>query len=107
MDQNIAFIFGGINVMIYQVLAILIVVCTTNWYIIAIFPPIIFVCYILFGYTVTAYRECTRIESITKSPLLNLLSESLNGSSTIRAYGKQDGFISQNYELLNKNILSK
>lgn len=107
MDNNIAFIFGGINVMIYQVLAILIVICTTNWYIIGTFPPIIFVSYILFSYTVTAYREGTRIESVTKSPLLNLLSESLNGSSTIRAFGKQNDFISHNNEFLNKNILAK
>jgi ATP-binding cassette subfamily C (CFTR/MRP) protein 1 len=87
MDTNIAFIFGGINVMFYQVLAILIVICTTNWYILAVFPPIIYIGYILFSYTITSYRECTRIESITKSPLLNLLSESLSGSSTIRAFG--------------------
>jgi ATP-binding cassette subfamily C (CFTR/MRP) protein 1 len=106
MDLNIAFIFGGINVMVYQVAAILIVICTTNWYILAVFPPIIFMGYILFSYTITSYRECTRIESITKSPLLNLLSESLNGSSTIRAFGKQDDFIEQNTEFLNKNVLS-
>ena len=106
MDNNIAFIFGGINVMVYQVLAILIVICTANWYIIVVFPPIVILCYILFRYTVTSYREYTRIESITKSPLLNLLSESLNGSSTIRAFGKQNDFIEQNSEFLNRNILS-
>lgn len=92
--------------MVYQVLAILIVICTTNWYIIAVFPPIVFVSYILFSYTVTAYREGTRIESVTKSPLLNLLSESLSGSSTIRAFGKQGDFIRNNNEFLNKNILA-
>ena len=93
MDNNIAFIFGGINVMLYQLIAILIVIASANWYILAVFPPVIFIGYILFSYTITSYREYTRIESITKSPLLNLLSESLNGSSTIRAFGKEKDFI--------------
>jgi ABC-type bacteriocin/lantibiotic exporter with double-glycine peptidase domain len=106
MDNNIAFIFGAINVMVYQVLAILIVICRTNWYILGTFPPIVLSGWILFTYTIKAYRESTRIESITKSPLLNLLSESLNGSSTIRAFGKESNFISTNNEFLNKNILA-
>jgi ABC-type multidrug transport system fused ATPase/permease subunit len=77
MDNEVSVVFGGINVMLYQVLAILIVICTTNWYILAALPPIMIVSYILFSYTVTAYREGTRIESVTRSPILNLLSETL------------------------------
>lgn len=72
--------------MLYQTLSVLIVVATTNWRILAVFPVLFLICYILFTYTVSSYKDCNRIETITKSPLLNYLGESLSGASTIRAF---------------------
>jgi ABC-type bacteriocin/lantibiotic exporter with double-glycine peptidase domain len=98
--------FGGINVMFYQCVSVLIVISITNWYVIAVFPFMFLGSYCLFSYSIAAYRETSRIESITRSPLLNLLSETFNGCSTIRAFDKEDEFIEKNYELLNKNVLA-
>jgi ATP-binding cassette subfamily C (CFTR/MRP) protein 2 len=44
--------------------------------------------YRLYRYSINAYRETTRVESITKSPLLSYLSETIAGCSTIRAFEK-------------------
>lgn len=48
----------------------------------------------------------TRIESITKSPLLSFLAETGNGASTIRAFKRKEDFIKENNKLLNNNILA-
>ena len=92
--------------MTFQSLSVFIVIGLTNWYIAVFLPIIIMMMFCLFKTTMPAYRQCTRIESITKSPLLNLLGESISGCSTIRAFGKQSEFIDKNYELLNRNILA-
>lgn len=39
-----------------------------------------------------ANRELMRLESTTKSPIFQLLGEMVSGSSTIRAFGKQEEF---------------
>ena len=88
IDNNIAVIFGGLIVMLYQTFAVLIVMALAKWYILAIFPFIGGISYWISTYSIPSYRENTRIESVTKSPLLNLLSETYNGCSTIRAFGK-------------------
>ena len=43
---------------------------------------------------------------MTKSPLLSYLSETISGSSTIRAFERSEEFIIGNNVLLNNNILS-
>ena len=39
-------------------------------------------------------RELTRIESISKSPIIQKFGESMRGAQTIRAFGWQQDFIS-------------
>lgn len=39
------------------------------------------------------YTEIVRLESITKSPVVSLFSETLNGVTTIRAFNKEDYFL--------------
>lgn len=89
LDNNVALAFSTINVMLYQVLSILIVISLTNYYIIILIPFMAALAYSLFGYALPSYREGTRIESITKSSLLNNINETVSGCSTIRAFNRQ------------------
>lgn len=88
LDSNIALQFGGLMVMLYQAISVFIVISLTNWYIMASLPFMFAFAIWLFSYTIPAYRECQRIESVSKSPMINLINESCNGCSTIRAFGK-------------------
>lgn len=48
-----------------------------------------------------AYREVSRLENVTCSPVINHLGETLTGASTIRAFEKEEQFIAHNFNLLN------
>jgi len=72
---------------------VLVVIVWANWYIAAIIPVVLIIVIPLFRLTIRAYKECIRIENVSKSPLLNLMNESISGGSTIRAFGKQTEFI--------------
>jgi len=50
-----------------------------------------------------ASRELTRLEAISKSPILNHFSETLTGAKLIRAFKQTENFHAKNYNLLNLN----
>ncbi|CAH0481731.1 unnamed protein product [Peronospora belbahrii] len=54
-------------------------------------------------YFIKTSRELQRLDSISRSPLFALLSETLDGLSTIRAFGVENSFIMHNYHLLDTN----
>ncbi|KAJ2809166.1 hypothetical protein H4R20_000345 [Coemansia guatemalensis] len=49
-------------------------------------------------------RELRRLESTTRSPIIAHILESINGMSTIRAYGQQSRFLIENENRLALNI---
>ena len=53
-------------------------------------------------YRATA-RELRRIDSISRSPVIAMITETLSGISTIRSFGACDRFISHNTKLLDEN----
>ena len=78
---------------------------STKWYIIATMPfmfggSIWFLMYIL-----PALRETARVEAVSKSPQVSMMSKSGAGQSTIRAFGMEEEFISKNFEVSNRNVL--
>ncbi|KAF1791747.1 P-loop containing nucleoside triphosphate hydrolase [Phytophthora cactorum] len=54
-------------------------------------------------YFIKTSRELQRLDSISRSPIFALLSETLDGLSTIRAFGVENSFIGHNNYLLDKN----
>jgi ATP-binding cassette subfamily C (CFTR/MRP) protein 2 len=65
-----------------------------------------FVGIILFRFSLVGYKECNRVETVTKSPMLSFLSESQAGNTVIRAFRRKEEFSTHNYELINKNTLA-
>ncbi|TDH65878.1 hypothetical protein CCR75_005404 [Bremia lactucae] len=54
-------------------------------------------------YFIKTSRELQRLDSVSRSPIFALLSETLDGLSTIRAFGIEQSFIRHNNYLLDKN----
>ena len=70
-------------------------------YVAIVMPFIALVLYRVLKYFISSFREVIRLGSITKSPMLTFLSESILGTSTIRAFGKSEDFVERNHKLVD------
>ena len=67
-----------------------------------VYMPFIF----FFGYIITRFflkgsRPLTRIEAISRSPILNTLSETLPGFASIKAFGVEENYLKKYYKRIN------
>ena len=88
---------------IIQGVTIITVIGTMAPYFLFAIPPIMLVYYHIAKRYLTASRELKRLESVTKSPVYSLFSETLTGVATIRAYGSEDRFSNRNKHLVDLN----
>lgn len=72
----------------------------TIW-ILATVPFVIIAMVFLLRYYIKSFREISRLGSVTHSPLMNHLGETISGATTIRSFEKEKPFITQNYKYLN------
>lgn len=56
------------------------------------------------GYYLASSREFTRMDSITKAPVIHHFSESIAGVMTIRSFRKQNIFCDENLKRVNANL---
>ncbi|TFY68212.1 hypothetical protein EVJ58_g1149 [Rhodofomes roseus] len=56
-----------------------------------------------FSYYLSTSRELKRLDAVSRSPIFAWFSESLNGLSTIRAFGQQNVFVQNNERRLDRN----
>ena len=80
---------GNTYAYLYNLVSIFAVAVYTVPRIITIIPILLFVLILLYKNSIDASKEMARIESVTKSPLLSYLSETINGNQTIRAFQKE------------------
>jgi ABC-type multidrug transport system fused ATPase/permease subunit len=81
---------------------VIVIIAVTPWFALGVIPLFLFYVYVQ-RYYITTSRELQRLDSISKSPIYANFSESLQGTSTIRAYDKCDLFMEKNEKLLDKN----
>ena len=55
------------------------------------------------SYYLSTSRELKRLDAVSRSPIFAWFSESLNGLSTIRAFGQQRLFIANNERRVDRN----
>ncbi|KND00323.1 uncharacterized protein SPPG_04647 [Spizellomyces punctatus DAOM BR117] len=66
--------------------------------------PVIAIAYVsISGRYLTASRELKRLDSVTRSPIYSHFSEALVGAPTIRAYGQEPRFLSDNLNRIDAN----
>eukprot|EP00095_Tigriopus_kingsejongensis_P011739 snap_masked-scaffold613_size124221-processed-gene-0.1 protein:Tk11739 transcript:snap_masked-scaffold613_size124221-processed-gene-0.1-mRNA-1 annotation:"abc transporter abcc1" len=81
---------------------LLIIACLLTWFIpVALVLFTIF--YLIIVYYIQTSRQLTRLESISKSPLLSHFSESLQGVSSLRVFRCQERFVDTCYNRLDEN----
>lgn len=56
------------------------------------------------GFYLASSRELTRLDSITKAPIIHHFSETITGVMTIRSFRKQGIFCQENIDRVNANL---
>ncbi|XP_068126625.1 ATP-binding cassette sub-family C member 2-like [Hyperolius riggenbachi] len=93
-----------LNCMLDVLGTILVIVCATPLFLVAIVPLGFF--YLLIQrYYISSSRQIRRLDGASRSPILSHFSETLAGASTIRAYGHQERFIGENKDTVNENMV--
>ncbi|VAI23968.1 unnamed protein product [Triticum turgidum subsp. durum] len=97
--------FVWLSISMYiTVISVLIVTCQVAWpSVIAIIPLLILNLWYR-GYYLATSRELTRLESITKAPVIHHFSETVQGVMTIRCFRKGDSFFQENLNRVNSSL---
>ncbi|CAG2164179.1 unnamed protein product, partial [Oppiella nova] len=82
--------------------AIIVDIIITPYFAIAIVPILIVYYFVQHFFRFTS-RELQRLDSITKSPIFSLYSQTIDGLTTLRAFNEEINFTDKIYELLDIN----
>ncbi|XP_059437206.1 ABC transporter C family member 4 [Corylus avellana] len=104
VDLFLPFVMSLTVAMYITVISIFIVTCQNSWPTVFLLLPLAWLNFWYRGYYLASSRELTRLDSITKAPVIHDFSESISGVVTIRSFRKQDGFCKENVKRVNANL---
>ncbi|XP_041989412.1 ABC transporter C family member 14-like [Salvia splendens] len=90
--------------MFVTLLSIIIITCQYTWPTVILVIPLGWLNFWYRGYYLSTSRELTRLDSITKAPVIHHFSESITGVMTIRCFRKQESFCNENLNRVNGNL---
>eukprot|EP01038_Epipyxis_sp_PR26KG_P012636 gene12636-16943_t len=91
---------------IAKVTGVILYICVVTPLFLIGLVPMVALYYLAQRYYIKTSRELTRLESTSRSPIYALFSETLDGMSTIRAYGVEAARMARNNYLLDCNQAS-
>ncbi|KAJ9187772.1 hypothetical protein P3X46_003192 [Hevea brasiliensis] len=104
VDFFIPFVLGLTVAMYITLLSIIIITCQYAWPTVFLLIPLGWLNIWYRGYFLATSRELTRLDSITKAPIIHHFSESISGVVTIRSFNKQERFSQENVNRVNANL---
>ncbi|EQC32279.1 hypothetical protein SDRG_10027 [Saprolegnia diclina VS20] len=88
---------------LFQILAIVVVCAISSPFILLVYLPLALLFYKIQVYYNKTSAELKRMDSTTRSPVLNVIAETINGLSTIRAFGMRSVFAAKGRAALDYN----
>ncbi|CAL9237323.1 unnamed protein product [Arabidopsis halleri] len=104
VDILIPFMLGLVASMYTTLLSIFIITCQYAWPTAFFVIPLGWLNIWYRNYYLASSRELTRLDSITKAPIIHHFSESIAGVMTIRSFRKQALFRQENVKRVNANL---
>ncbi|XP_076884825.1 ABC transporter C family member 4-like [Bidens hawaiensis] len=104
VDTFIPFLMSITLSLYIALLGIIIITCQYAWPTVFLLIPLAWLNYWYRRFYLSSSREITRLDSITKAPVIHHFSESISGVMTIRCFRKQDMFIVENVDRVNGNL---
>ncbi|KAF0905507.1 hypothetical protein E2562_007310 [Oryza meyeriana var. granulata] len=97
--------FVWMSVSMYiTVIGVVIMTCQVAWPSVVLVVPLLMLNLWFRSYYLSTSRELTRLESITKAPVIHHFSETVQGVMVIRCFGKQESFFHENLSRLNASL---
>lgn len=104
VDIFIPLFINFVVAMYITVISIVIITCQNSWPTAFLLIPLVWLNIWYRGYFLSTSRELTRLDSITKAPVIVHFSESISGVMTVRAFRKQKEFRLENFKRVNSNL---
>ncbi|KAF4149628.1 ABC transporter [Phytophthora infestans] len=89
---------------VFQVASSFIVCAALNPFVLLVYLPVGYGCWFAAKVYLSSALELKRLDSVTRSPFLNLVSETIAGLDTVRSYNMTGAFAKRCEELLDNNI---
>ncbi|KAJ1723570.1 hypothetical protein LPJ53_002093 [Coemansia erecta] len=102
-DFSLPWAIASVSSNLFGIITSLTVVSITTPILLVLFIPIAFFYKHLQNLYMSSSREITRISSSTRSPIFAHFQETIGGTLSIRAYGQEKRFISDNESFLENN----
>ncbi|XAR70216.1 Xenobiotic-transporting ATPase [Bertholletia excelsa] len=103
IDLDLPFTLSYYTVATITTFSSFIVLVILTWPVLFVIIPIIYFTVLLQRFYNACAKELMRISGTTKSLVANHLTESIAGSTTIRAFGQEDRFFAKCLELIDTN----
>ncbi|GFZ13995.1 multidrug resistance-associated protein 4 [Actinidia rufa] len=104
IDFLIPFMLSMTLTMFFNLISILAITCINAWPTLFLLIPVVWMNIWYRRYYIATARELTRLDSITKAPVIHHFSETVSGVMTIRCFGKQESFFQGNVDRVNANL---
>ncbi|PSR92609.1 ABC transporter C family member 14 like [Actinidia chinensis var. chinensis] len=104
IDFLIPFMLSMTLAMFFNLISILAITCINAWPTLFLLIPVVWMNIWYRRYYIATARELTRLDSITKAPVIHHFSETVSGVMTIRCFGKQESFFQGNVDRVNANL---
>ncbi|KAJ3094386.1 hypothetical protein HDU97_008125 [Phlyctochytrium planicorne] len=103
IDREVIMSYHFFFALVLDIITITVIVTYIIPFFIIAFVPFGFIYYNIAKQYLASSRELKRMDSVSRSPIYSMFSETLVGASTIRAYGAEQRFQSENMRRLNTN----
>uniref|UniRef100_A0A0E0GY00 ABC transporter C family member 13 n=1 Tax=Oryza nivara TaxID=4536 RepID=A0A0E0GY00_ORYNI len=104
IDTALVFYVGFATSMCISVVSSIAVTCQVAWpSVIAVLPLVLLNIWYRNRYIATS-RELTRLQGVTRAPVIDHFSETFLGAPTVRCFGKEDEFYQINLDRINSNL---